>query len=1315
MANYVGQIGEFDPAKEDWTHYAERVGHFFTANGITVEGTQRALLLTTIGPAAYKLLRNLVAPAKLEDQSYKILVDTMRRHQSPTPSEIVQRYKFNSRFRREGESIATFLSELRALAEFCNFGPSLDDMLRDRLVCGVEDPPIQRRLLAEEKLTFEKAAGVALAMETAAHNAETLRSAAGKVGDATLQTSPSSVHQVQAAASAQAPSKSGSCYRCGQTSHMAAQCKFKEAKCYQCGKMGHIKRACRQRMMSSEQGKVKHLQEISTPPEEYEYLFQVGGDTKCKPFEIEVEVEGQPLKMEIDTGASVSVVSQTVYRELLHEKRLEKTTVQLKTYGGESLKVLGEISVKVRQGGKEALLPLLVVRGSGPSLFGRNWLSQFQLDWKEIHSLQQTALSQLLEKYAAIFEPGLGTLEGVEAKIIMDPQAQPKFHKARSVPYAMRGLVDKELERLAREGIIEPVPFSDWAAPIVPVLKSDKTSVRICGDFKVTINQASKLESYPIPKIEDLFASLAGGQTFSKIDLSQAYQQIPLAEESKKVAVINTQKGLFQYNRLPFGVSSAPAIFQRTMESLLQDIPHVVVYLDDILVTGTTQEGHLSALEKVLSRLEKAGLRVQKSKCVFMSTEVIYLGHKINAEGLHPIAEKIEAVQAAPAPTNVTELKSYLGLLSYYGKFLPNMSTLLAPLYQLLKVTVRWKWTKVEQEAFVNSKKLLSSYPVLVHFDPQCEVILACDASPYGIGAVLSHRMPDGTERPVGFASRTLSTTEQKYSQIEKEGLACVFGVKRFHTYLYGRHFTLLTDHKPLLGLFDERRPVPTQASGRIQRWALVLGMYEYRLGFRSSQSHGNADALSRLPLPQAPEWVPEPPEVVLMMEHLEESPVSARDIRRETRLDPLLSRVLQFVLSGWPEVCATTELKPFWTRRMELSVQQECILWGNRVVVPGSLRSQVLSELHDSHPGISRMKALGRMFVWWPGLDQEVEEVVRQCTECQSTRAAPPQAPLQPWVWPSRPWSRLHMDYAGPYLGHRFLVVIDAYSKWLEVFPMSSTTTAATVEKLRVLFAQFGLPEVMVSDNGPNLVSSEFKEFLHRNGVKQVTSAPAHPASNGLAERAVKTFKEGLSKMKSGTIGDRLSRFLFTYRNTPHSTTGVSPAELLLGRRLRSPLDLLKPDLAGRVAEKQVLQKAKHDKHAREREIRVGDAVFAKNFGRGQTWVPAVVMAKTGPVSFEVDVLSSGLCWRRHQDQLRLRYCQATSTPAPAIEAVPLPEHLDGGEDELVKLGDPGHAEEDSTPATESVGTPVSPATGTPVTRRYPVRDRQPPQRYSS
>ena len=411
----------------------------------------------------------------------------------------------------------------------------------------------------------------------------------------------------------------------------------------------------------------------------------------------------------------------------------------------------------------------------------------------------------------------------------------------------MKDVIEKELDQLVNEKIIEPVQFSDWAAPIVPVLKSNSKSVRICGDFKLTVNQAAKVDKYPLPKIQDLFPQVAGGQNFTKLDLSQAYQQVKLDEASKAYTVINTHRGLFHYNWLPFGVASAPSCFQRVMESLLKGIPGVVIYIDDVLVTGKTDEEHLAALEEVLQRLEQAGLRLHLKKCSFMVPSVIYLGYQIDAEGLRPVAEKVKALKE---PRNRSELKSYLGLLSYYSRFMPNMSTTLAPLYHLLKHDTTWRWEEAEKNAFVASKEQLLSTQVLVHYAPNLDVVIACDALAYGVGTVLSHRMSDSTERPIGFVSRTLSETEKKYSQIEKEGLACVFGVTRFHEYVYGRHFTLITDHKPLQSLFDSKRSVSAQALGRIQRWALKLSMYEYDLECRSTYQHGNADALSRLPLP---------------------------------------------------------------------------------------------------------------------------------------------------------------------------------------------------------------------------------------------------------------------------------------------------------------------------------------------------------------------------------------------------------------------------------------------------------------------------------
>ena len=399
---------------------------------------------------------------------------------------------------------------------------------------------------------------------------------------------------------------------------------------------------------------------------------------------------------------------------------------------------------------------------------------------------------------------------------------------------------------MVQEGILTPIQHADWAAPIVPVMKADHQSVRICGDFKQTVNKASPLDKYPIPKIEDLFSQLAGGHKFTKLDMSQAYQQICLDDDSKKYVVIYTLKGLFQYNRLPFGISSAPGIFQRVMESILHGIPKVVVYLDDILITGANDEEHLKNLSEVLSHMQSAGLRLRKDKCKFMSLSVVYLGHRIDAQGLHPTSEKVAAIQQAPTPQNSTELRAYLGLLNYYSKFMPNLSAKLAPLYKLLQKNTPWYWGTHESRAFKQSKQLLLSSQLLVHFDPNKELILCCDASAYGIGAVLTHRTSDGIEQPIGFVSRSLTKAEKAYSQIEKEALSCIFGINRFHTYLYGHRFTLITDHKPLLSLFKEQKAIPHQASGRIQRWALVLAGYEYTISFRPTESHSNADALRK-------------------------------------------------------------------------------------------------------------------------------------------------------------------------------------------------------------------------------------------------------------------------------------------------------------------------------------------------------------------------------------------------------------------------------------------------------------------------------------
>ena len=306
-----------------------------------------------------------------------------------------------------------------------------------------------------------------------------------------------------------------------------------------------------------------------------------------------------------------------------------------------------------------------------------------------------------------------------------------------------------------------------------------------------------------------------------------------LSEESTKYLTINTHQGLYQYLRLPFGVASAPAMFQKAMDMLLQGIPGVLCYIDDILVTAPTEDEHMERLEEVLKRLKAEGLRVKRNKCEFFQKSVEYLGHLIDADGLHPLPSKVEAIVQAPAPENEPQLRSFLGLVNYYSKFIPNSAATLHPLNDLLKDDVKWKWNQECEETFQKIKKKLVSSQVLAHYDPNLPIKMAADASEYGIGAVISHVYRDGSERPVAFTSRTLTASERNYAQLEKESLALVYGVQHFHQYLYGRTFTLVTDHKPLTSILNPKKGIPSLAAARLQRWAIILSAYRYEIEFK--------------------------------------------------------------------------------------------------------------------------------------------------------------------------------------------------------------------------------------------------------------------------------------------------------------------------------------------------------------------------------------------------------------------------------------------------------------------------------------------------
>ena len=1245
----IGTIACFDESIEDFETYCSRVDFYFEANKVAA-AEKKAVFVTLLGSKLFSLTQDLLSPKTLNDATHAEIVAALKKHFKPKKVVIYERYKFHTRSQAQGESIAEFVVGLKSCARTCEFGEALDDMLRDRFVVGLLDEATQRTLLTELDLTFNKAVSVASARETAAKDVREMgrRTTIHAVGSAhTNKFKPNN------GANNSIPNTP--CTGCGKL-HWRKDCPWKDKECFKCHMKGHLKKYCKNTASSppkAKYSKKKYSQSTSKvsvtenrQDDEYNYredktasgydnfIFRTSeSNSVTAPITKQIFMNNLPITMELDTGATRSLMSNDAYISMFRTSRptLRQTNIMLHAYGGLPLNVIGEIKVKISTSpeisGKDTTI--IVVQGSGPALMGRDLLSLLNIS---SFSINRSSAASWVSLFPELFSPGLGCFTESEVSLSIDNSVAPKYCKARPVPYTLREKVDAELKRLEEENIITAVSFSEWAAATVPVVKSNG-SIRLCGDYKLTVNRALNLDTYPIPRLEDLLSSLAGAKIFSKLDMSQAYAQLRIDDRSKQYTTINTHRGLFQYNRLPFGVSSAPGIFQRTMEGVLGDLSGVLCYLDDILMWGSTEQEHDERVTAVLSRLQDKGLKLQASKCAFRMSEMSYLGYIISNTGIKTDPSKVQAINDAPSPTSVKQLQAFLGSIGFYRRFLPSFSTVVEPLNILLRAKTKWVWGKEQERAFRKAKDLLLNSEALMLFDPKLPLVVVADSSAYGIGAVLCHKVGK-LERPICFASRSLTSAERNYSQLEKEALAMVFAMNKFHNYLWGQQFTLVTDHKPLLGIFSPEKAIPPMASGRVQRWALVLQAYRFKLIHRSGAVLGTADALSRLPLPNSCDSVPVLGEWINLVNFLESAPVTSKTISVQTRTDPILSKVLRYCELGWPASSPDPVFAPYFSRRDELSMEGGCVLWGYRMVIPMKLRPIMLDEIHAGHVGASRMKEIARSYFWWPGLDKDLEVLVRSCPKCLSNRSMPPRAEIHPWEWPKHPWHRLHLDYAGPIRGKFYLILVDAHSKWVEIFPTRGPSASETVKCLRHCFSQFGLPVSVVSDNGTCFTSSEFQTFLANNGIRHSTTAVYKPSTNGLAERMVRTFKEALSTTEEN-MEVFLDKFLFKYRSTPHATTGVSPAELLLKRRLRCRLDLLFPmeQVEDRVVHKQQMQQASR-RSRRSINVSPGDSISVRNYASGPSWLPAEITKQTGPVSYECR-LPSGQTLKRHQDQI--------------------------------------------------------------------------------
>lgn len=545
------------------------------------------------------------------------------------------------------------------------------------------------------------------------------------------------------------------------------------------------------------------------------------------------------------------------------------------------------------------------------------------------------------------------------------------------------------------------------------------------------------------------------------------------------------------------------------------------------------------------------------------------------------------------------------------------------PINNLLKEKVRFEWSKECQFAFDKVKRMMTDDTFLVHFDPKLPLILATDASPYGVGAVLSHRYPDGTEKMVMCASQTLNETQQRYSQIDKEAYAIIFGVKKFYQYIYGRQFVLMIDNKPLAQILNPFKEISKLAASSMRHYSVYLMAFDFKVEFRKTEEHCNADGFSRLPEIQQSKFVYDEIDV-LEINQINVLPVMAEDIKRETL------KTYHKLLKGLQMGKGVEAKDRFNIDQNEFSIQNGCIFRGCRVLVPSSLRGTILRELHSSHFGMTRMKELARSYCWWKNIDKDIEEIVKSCEPCQRWKSNPKKAPIHCWEEAKNPFDRVHVDYAGPFQGKMFFLLVDSFTKWLEVIVVSNSTTESTIKSCRGIFSTFGIPSILVSDHGAQFMSEDFQIFLKNNGIAHKCGAPYHPATNGQVERYVQMVKQKLKCLEEekGDIHLKVCQILMDYRRLVHPATGLSPAMSMFGRQIRSKLDLLKF-----VPEKPQVQ---HDFNKKFRSFKVGDRVSVREYIKvNRKWEFGSITKKLGKYHYLVK-LDDGRIWKRHIDQMR-------------------------------------------------------------------------------
>lgn len=847
-----------------------------------------------------------------------------------------------------------------------------------------------------------------------------------------------------------------------------------------------------------------------------------------------------------------------------------------------------------------------------------------------------------VNKYKDVFE-GLGHMPG-KIHLETDPSVKPVVIPPRRVPIAIKPKLKVELARLENLDVIEKVVEpTNWVSGLVCVTKSSG-KLRVCIDPQ-PLNRALKRGHYPLPVIEDVLPQLAKVKVYSKADCREGFLQCELDNESSYLTTFQTPWGRYRYKRMPFGISPAPELFQQKLDQSLDGLPGIHTIADDVLITGTgdtieeATRDHDNNIELFLQRCRKQSITLNREKFEFKCNEIDFIGHVLTSDGLKVDPRKVEAVQNMPRPQNVADVQRFVGMVKYLAKFLPDVSDKSEPLRRLTHKDTEWCWASEQEQSFQTIKKMVTSTPILKYFDPSCETEGQGDASLKGIGfSLLQHG------QPITYASRALTQAEIRYSQIEKELLAQVFGLERNHQYAYGRRIVLWTDHKPLVSISN--KPLAC-APKRLQRLLLRLLQYDVEIRYKPGKEMHLADTLSRAYLNTSDRSATEEEtEDINMIDYLPVSVETRKNIQKATSEDATLQLVNQYITNGWPNHKHTLppETHEYFQVRDELSIQDNIVFKGQRCVIPLSMRDSIKIKLHNAHTGINSTLRRARDCVYWPGMGKELKDLIQSCDVCNTYQAEQQKEPLISHEVPERPWEKIGIDIF-TVEGKDYLCTVDYYSDLFEVDNLYYKKDTKTVVKLlKKHFSNHGIPNIAFSDNGPPFSSKEFSNFAAEYQFEHVTSSPTYPQSNGKAENAVKIAKR-LIKKTIKSKGDFYLNLL-DWRNTPTEGLGSSPAQRHYGRRTKTLIPtsrkLLKPKTIKRVKESKERMQSKqaryYDKTAKELpQLRKGDTVRLKrtNDKSETTWEKAQVQEQTNIRSYRIQT-EDGREYRRNRKHLR-------------------------------------------------------------------------------